>query len=111
MTYSIDLRSRVVAYVRGGGSKAEAARKYQVSRVAVYDWLSREDLSPCQRGVRRHRKIDRTALAADVARHPDHLLKERAARFGVHISSIAYQLEQLKLARKKNLPILPGNIR
>jgi transposase len=103
MTYSVDLRSRVVAFVRGGGSKAEAARrKYDVSRVAVYDWLKRDDLSPQQRGIPRKRKMDRAALAADVACHPDHLLKERAARFNMHISSIAYQLQQLKLPRKKN---------
>ncbi len=30
MTYSIDLRKRVVEFVRQGGSKAEASRRYEV---------------------------------------------------------------------------------
>ncbi len=40
MTYSIDLRKRVVEFVQGGGSKAEASRRYKVSLWCVNDWLS-----------------------------------------------------------------------
>ena len=111
MTYSVDLRAKVVAFVRGGGSKSEAARIFGVSRVAVYDWLGRKDLQPAQRGVSRVRKINRLALAADVQAHPDDFLKERAARFGVHVSSMGYALRQLKVGRKKNVPIFSGNIK
>jgi len=31
MTYSLDLRERVVDFVLSGGSKAEASRRYQIS--------------------------------------------------------------------------------
>jgi transposase len=105
MTYSIDLRAKAVAFVQGGGSKSEAARIFGVSRPALYSWLGAQDLTPRQRGVPRKRKIDRAALLRDVELSPDSLLKERAARFGVHISSMAYALGQLKIGRKKNLPI------
>jgi transposase-like protein len=35
MGYSVDLRQRVIQSVRPGGSKAEAARRFQVSRGRV----------------------------------------------------------------------------
>lgn len=41
MTYSIDLRKRVVEFVQKGGSKAEASRRYQVSLWCVNDWCKR----------------------------------------------------------------------
>ena len=31
MTYSVDLRQRVVKFVEAGGAKAEAARRFSVS--------------------------------------------------------------------------------
>ena len=106
MTYSIDLRKKVVSFVRGGGSKVEAAKIFNISRQVLYNWLScGDDLSSKQKGVRRFRKINHDLLAKDVALHPDSLLKERAARFGVHMSSMAYALKQLGVSRKKNLQI------
>ena len=36
MTHSLDLRKRVVAFVREGGSKSEVARRFKVSRWCVY---------------------------------------------------------------------------
>ena len=103
MTYSIDLRARVVAYVRGGGSKSEAARMFKVSRVTVYDWLSRgDDLSPKRYSRTRYRKLDWEALSRDVEQYPDAFLKERARRFGVHVSSIGYALSKLRVTHKAN---------
>jgi len=106
MTYRVDLRKKVLSFIRGGGSKVEAAKIFKVSRPVIYDWLrAGDDLSPKQKGVRRFRKIDHVKLAKDVEEHPDSLLKERAVRFGVHVSGVAYALKQLKVSRKKNLQI------
>ena len=91
MTYSVDLRSRVVALVQGSGSKAEAARRFEVSRACVYDWLKRDSLEPKPHGPRR-RKLDRQALARHIEQYPDLLLRERAAHFGVRMYSIQYAL-------------------
>ena len=44
MTYSIDLRKRVVEFVLDGGLKAEASRRYKVSLWCVNNWCQREDL-------------------------------------------------------------------
>ncbi|MFN5857324.1 MAG: IS630 transposase-related protein, partial [Pseudanabaenaceae cyanobacterium] len=95
MTYSVDLRERVVEYVRGGGSKAEAARRYAVSEATVYAWLKRETLQPTV-----VRKIDWEALESHVQQHPEAPLKDRAQEFGVNPSAIWYALKELQITRK-----------
>lgn len=39
MRRSLDLHKRVVEFVRDGGSKAEAARRFKVGETSVYRWL------------------------------------------------------------------------
>ena len=43
MSYSSDLRKRVLDFVIAGGSKAEASRTYDVSRTCIYNWLDAKD--------------------------------------------------------------------
>lgn len=100
MTYSLDLRSRAVDFVRTGGSQAEASRIFGVTTRTLRYWLGRNDLAPKRCGTR-HRKLDRTALAAHVRAQPDALLRERAAEFGVSSVAIFKALRQLDI-RKKN---------
>ena len=101
MTYGVDLRKKVVAFVHVGGGQAEAARHYGISLWCVRDWLARKDLQPRQKGVPRQRKLDKEALRRDVRDEPDALLRERAMRFGVDMSVIGKALRQMKLTRKK----------
>ena len=100
MAYNIDLRERVVNFVKNGGSKAQAARKYEVSRWCVYDWCKRSDLAPVK-VKRRSRKLDWEALIKHVLEYSDALLRERAAFFGVNINAIRYALKQMEQIRKK----------
>jgi transposase len=88
MTYSIDLKERVVAFVRKGGSRAEAVQRYKVSRRSVYNWLEAESLKPKKQG-RRKRKLDWAALQQDIDAHPDKILHQRAEAFGVAVYSRA----------------------
>ena len=104
MAYSLDLRNRVVAYVRSGGSKASAHRIFNVSMWCVNDWCNREDLNPAA-SKGRPRRLDWTALSADIAKHPDKLLRERAAEFGVWPNAIWYACRALKQTHKKNVSI------
>jgi transposase len=104
MTYSMDLRERVVAFVREGGSKAEAAKRFGVHRLTVYGWLNAKSLEPKKHG-RRKRKLDWAALQKDVDAHPDKILKERAEAFGVHVNAIWYALREMKLSNKKNVQV------
>lgn len=101
MTYSVDLRKKVVGFVRNGGGQREAARRFEVSLWCVRDWLARKDLQPQQKGVPRQRKLDKEALRAPVRANPDALLRERAAHFGVRISSLEAALKRLRITRKK----------
>jgi len=101
MSYSVDLRERVVSYVRGGGSATQAACLFQVGRSTLYRWLNMPDLRP-KPAKERRRKLDKAALAAHVRDYPDALLKERAAHFGVHINAIWVALKKLKVTKKND---------
>ncbi|MFO0777819.1 MAG: IS630 transposase-related protein [Nitrospira sp.] len=58
MRCSTDLRQRVVGFVLGGGSKAEAARRFKVGEACVYRWLKSGSLTYQRPGPRRPRKLD-----------------------------------------------------
>lgn len=104
MSYSVDLRKRVVNYVESGGSKSEAARRFAVSRKTVYNWLALDDLSP-KPHPRHTRKVDKLALKRHVQEFPDAMLSERAQLFGVATSTICYHLKLMKFSRKKNIKV------
>lgn len=101
MSYSVDLRERVVGYVRGGGSPTEAARLFQVSRMTIHRWVGAPDLHP-KPAKERKRKLVMAALAAHVRDFPDALLRERAAHFGVRINAIWVALKKLKITKKND---------
>ena len=100
MAYGTDYRRRVIAFVREGGSKREAARLFRVNPDTVYEWLKRgEDLSPRPAKVRR-RKIDKEVLKRHVQECPDALLRERAVVFKVDPSAIFYALKSMRVVKK-----------
>jgi transposase len=100
MTYSLDLRQRVVTYIKEGGMQSEASRFFKVSPKTIYNWLHRENLQPKKHGYRR-RKLCRASLKRHVEKYPDAILRERAKHFEVHIHAIWYALRQINI-RKKN---------
>ncbi len=103
MRCSKDIRKRVIAFVQGGGSKAEAARRFQVSRGSIYNWLSAPDaLSYRKPGPKGPRKLDREALRRHVEAHDDLTQKERARHFGVSRNCIWNALRKIGVSRKKN---------
>jgi putative transposase len=101
MTYSLDLRERAISYVKQGGSKAEAARVFGINRQTLYNWFEAKDLAPKRCGPRR-RKLDKAALAAHVRAHPDAILRERAAHFGVRVNAIWVALGKLNISKKND---------
>ena len=100
MTYSVDLRKRVVSFILSGGKKSEAMRRFSVSRKTIYNWLNSKDIMPKKHGERR-RKIDKKALLLDVQNYPDKTLQERANQFSVVDSSICKALKKMKISHKK----------
>src|SRR4028119_1240440 len=101
MSYSIDLRKRVVDYVENGGRIAQAIGLFQVVVATIYRWLGRTDLR-ATKVKRRKRKLDCQALENDVKENPDARLIDRAKKFGVRPSAISYALKEMKITQKKN---------
>jgi transposase len=99
MTYSLDLRKRVVSFVEKGGTRKAASDRFQVHYDTVRGWLKRSDLMPKKHG-QRHRKIDKVALAKHVEEYPNMLLRERAVHFGVYPNAIGYALKTMKIVKK-----------
>lgn len=104
MSYSIDLRERVIKFIEEGGSKTEAARIYAVCRDTIYDWLKKKtengtlsDASP----KRKWKKIEPSALLAYVEENPDFTLSEYGKFFGASNPSVHAALKKLKITRKK----------
>lgn len=109
MSYSIDLRRKVIGYIEKGGSRVEACRIFGISRKTIYHWFHRENLFPTPARTRR-RKLDKLALARHVRNHPDALLRERAAYFDVHINAIWVALGKMEVT-KKNDTLRPKRFR
>ncbi|MEM9568770.1 MAG: IS630 transposase-related protein [Cyanobacteria bacterium P01_E01_bin.34] len=107
MPYSLDLRERVVNYVRSGESIDEAVRLFKVSRATIYRWLNRPDLRATV-VTRRRRKLDDQALMLHVREYPDAQLKDRAAHFNVHPTAIFYAFKRLNITRKKSGYVIPN---
>ena len=42
MSYSIDLRERVISFIEGGGSKIGASRLFRVSCRTVFMWIQQK---------------------------------------------------------------------
>ena len=103
MRCSKDLRQRVIAFVKSGGSRAEAAHRFQVSRGSVYNWLNAADALRYRRpGPKAGRRLDWEALRRHVEQQADLTQKERARYFGVSRHCIWNALWKMGLRRKKN---------
>jgi putative transposase len=102
MTYSEDLRKRVVDFVKNGGKKKQAARLFCVSLWCVRDWVNRPSLAPQKAGPKSPWKLKPTRLTKEIEATPDAYLDELAETLGVSRSTVGYGLKRLRLTRKKN---------
>ena len=104
MSYSVDLREKVMAY-RASHSIRKTAKTFGVSVSAIQDWekiqeeTGRLEKKPLER---KWRKIDPEKLCAYVAEHPDAFLEEIAEGFECSGEAIRLALKKLKITRKKN---------
>ena len=101
--YTLDLRERVVKFVRSGGTRAEAARRFQLGERSVYRYLAADKantLAP-KTSWGAWRKLDPTKLQAHVKKHADATLSELAAALGVSHNAVWVRLQQLGCTLKK----------
>ena len=101
--YALDLRERVVKFIQGGGSKAEAARRFDLARSSVYRYLvaSQKGALAPKKSWGHWRKLDPQKLQAHVKKHPDATLKELQTVFGVSHHAVWVRLGQLGFTLKK----------
>jgi transposase len=101
--YAIELRERVVKFVKDGGAKAEAARRFALGRRTVYRYLTAAQqgtLAP-KTSWGHWRKLDPQKIHAQVKQHPDATLKELQRVFAVSHHAIWVRLRQLGFTLKK----------
>lgn len=109
MTYSMDLRERVVGQVEAGESIAAVARRFCVSRPTVRDWRDRARQNMLTAGVpgptkpRKLTQADDRLLHEQVARRPGITARELALMLSVHVTvaTVCRRLIQLDLRLKK----------
>ena len=106
MRYSIDLRKRVLDFLKDAGNIAEAARRFGVSRQCIYKWLNAEDPFASKKpGPQGPRCLDYDDLKQHVSDFPDATQLERATHFGVSRHCIWYALKKLNITRKKTADV------
>jgi putative transposase len=101
--HGMELRARIIRFVKRGGSKLEASRRFEVSRSTVYRYLGLENagrLEP-KKSWGKWRKIDPQKLREHVEAHRSATLKEMAKVFGVNDVGILRALRRLKMTFKK----------
>lgn len=81
MRCSLDVRTRVVDFVREGGSKAEAARRFKVGVASVYRWTKPGGVEHKRPGPQTSHKLDWEALRRRVETHADMTQAEAAQQF------------------------------
>lgn len=102
MSYSAELKERVLEYVRQGGKKSEAIRLFCVGRNTIFRWLRQPpDYQPGKPGPKGSYKFDQEALRRGVEAHPDRLQREWAAIFGVGKNAISLAFKRMGIVRKK----------
>jgi putative transposase len=106
MSYSIDLREKVIEFVESQGSAAEAALIFKISERTIYHWLRKKRMTGSvkdQPPSRPWKKLCPQALSNLVQEHPDWTLKEYAEHFHSIPSTICEAFKRLRITRKKRL--------
>jgi transposase len=105
MSYSVDLKSRVINYVLSGKSRKSASEVFDIHYNTVKKWVKKfqetGEYAPQTKRPSRPRKLDREALRQEVQSAPDAFQSEHASRFGVSQSTISKTLAKMGLTRKK----------
>ena len=100
MAYSLDFRKQVFKIQKKENlTDQQVSDRFGISLRSLQRWKKR--LEPITKRNRPATKIDMEALKKDVEQNPDAFQYERAAKFGVSKSGIAWALKRLKITYKK----------
>ena len=102
--YSIDLRRRVLSYVKEGHGVTEAGKIFNVGRMTLWRWQKRAEegnLEANDNKNRRAKKLDSSEVKAYISKHPDKTLKEIGEHFSVSAVAVFKRVRSLGLTYKK----------
>lgn len=103
-SYSKDLRTRVIDYIKQGKSQISASKTYKISKSTVSRWwliYQKEKRLTCKARGGSKGKINPSSLSKFVEENPDKTLSEIGEVFGIKASSVYYRLKSLDFSYKK----------
>jgi len=104
MAYSVDLRSRVIDFIREGHTQEETSLIFKVGTSTIKRWLAllSETGSLQKRPLNRSASIfESEKLQSYIEENPDAFLKDIAEHFGGSVTGAFYALEREKITLKK----------
>jgi len=113
MTYSIDLRKRVLNYLKKGNTQEDASIIFGISPKTVTNWVKKNkenNLSPKIR-ENKPRKIDNEQLIKYIKNNSDAYLREIAKEFNVTIQAIFYACKRLRITLKKRHRVIKNGMK
>lgn len=106
MSYSKDLREKVLKHIALGATIDAASKLFSVGTSSIKRWKRNQRETGSVMGAGRPAgsyKIDEEKLKSYVNENPDALLEEISSEFRVTISAISAALKRLNFSRKKSL--------
>jgi transposase len=100
MSYSEDLRKKVVDYLLDGHTQASAQSVFKIGITTIKSWKKQYLETGCLKNKplnRSFKKIDPVKLSAYVDEHPDAYLREIAEAFSCSIEAIRKAIERQKI--------------
>lgn len=105
--YSLDLRERVLSYIKEGHSQKEASKVFKITRQTIYNWVCLKEetggVEMRRLGKRRCSKLDEATLKELIALNPDYYLSEIAEAFKATPSGVCRALKRWGITRKKRV--------
>lgn len=104
MSYSEDLRKKVVEYVLKGNSQQNASEVFNINRETVNKWVGKYKKTGEIKDKKREnmpKKVDPQKLLEYIEKYPDKYLREIAQEFNCSDTAIRKRLKSLGITRKK----------
>jgi transposase len=106
MSYSLDLREKVLSHVESGCSQLSASKIFGIGERTIRRWIilkkETNSLSPRPHGGGRPYKANPSELKAYITANPDKTLEELARKFNAGKTSIWRCLRKINYVHKKN---------
>ena len=107
--YSLDLRKRVIKYIKDGNSVKKTSKIFGISIRTIFNWkkLSKlSNLEPKNNKIRKPQKINPESLKLYIETNPEQTLEQIAKYFKTSIPAIFYRIKELNFVyKKKNFSI------